>query len=282
MDIKYFFRRILTSEDRAKIKRIKRKISSLSKFYKKKTTIDELEYCLREKIGIKKGDSIMVVSSFANLNATYSPSNVVCLLQEIIGEDGMIMMPFYPKGYMYELYKKSFVFDVNHTKSAMGILTNTFAQSNGVVKSMHPLKSVCVWGKDAEAIVQDHEKSILPFGNNTPYGRLLDRNSKSIGLGVKNLPMFHAVEDRLYEKYHPQYLNGEYNMQIRRTDNSIITCTTKIHNPAFHYNAPIGDYVAAMNLESYIRVPFGYSFLYSVNNSEILETFNKKVDKNEV
>lgn len=282
MDIKYFLKRVFSPEKRVKIKRIKRKISSLSKFYEKKTTIDELEYCLREKIKIKKGDNIMVVSSFANLNAAYSPADVVSLLQIIIGEDGLIMMPFYPNGYMYELYKNSFIFDVKQTKSAVGILTNTFAQTNGVVKSMHPLKAVCVWGKDAEAIVQGHEQSILPFGKNTPYGRLLDRNSKSIGLGVKNLPMFHAVEDRLYEKYHPQYLHDEYSMQIRRIDDSIITCTTKIHDPAFHYKAPIGDYVAAMNLESYIRVPFGYSFLYSVNNSEILEAFNKMVDEKKV
>ena len=49
-----------------------------------------------DDLGIKKGDRIIVSSSFGNLNANFSPQELVETLMDIIGKDGVIMMPYYP------------------------------------------------------------------------------------------------------------------------------------------------------------------------------------------
>ena len=231
-----------------------------------------MENFLLKELGIKKGDRLIVSSSYGNLNATFSPAELVELLKKIVSDEGVIMMPYYPPGNSYEWARKGNVFDMQKTKSSMGILTNVFSQSDGVVKSIHPTKAVCVWGKDAQMIASGHENSTTPFYWDSPYGKLLKLGSKSLGLGLKNIPIFHSFEDILLFGVEDYYESEKYKLKVKTESREIINVMTKIHDEALNARLTLaGDYVKELKCSSYIRKNWGYTFCYIIDNSELLE-----------
>ena len=70
---------------RIRIKQQRRRI--LNKFKGtngKKITLKDVEKILLEDFGLKGGDKIIVASSFGNLNADFTPKQLIELLQSII------------------------------------------------------------------------------------------------------------------------------------------------------------------------------------------------------
>lgn len=270
--IKDYFKKILSYKQRMALKKFKRKMINQSKgIFRRKVTLSMMENFLLKELEIKKGDRLIVTSSFGNLNATFSPLELVELLKNIISEEGVIMMPYYPPGNSYEWARKGNVFDMQNTKSSMGILTNVFSQSNGVVKSIHPTKAVCVWGKDARDIASGHENAKTPFYWDSPYGKLLKLGSKSLGLGIKSIPIFHTIEDVLLLGIEDYYESEKYNLEVKTENMETIDVMTKIHDETLNTRLILpGDYVRNMKCASYIRKKWGYTFCYVINNDELL------------
>jgi hypothetical protein len=85
------------------------------------------------------------------------------------------MMPSFPlKISMAEFLNSGQIFNVKNSPSRNGIITEMFRHRPDVYRSMHPTNSVAAWGQGAKHIIKDHEKSITPFGPDTPYGRLAE------------------------------------------------------------------------------------------------------------
>lgn len=216
-EIKYFFKRkkrqLLTKNS---------KILSLSKF----------EYILKNHLKITKGSTVLIHSSFGSLRAKFSPLDAIKLLKEIITPEGNILMPYYPQKEASVWLSENNVFSLIETKSSMGILTNIFAQSNGVKLSPHPIKSLAVWGKDRNWLIKDHYKSILPFDKNSPYFKLIKLpNSKSIGLGIERNSFFHSCEDTLlYNVIEINYSDDTFIGKVKKENGSILDVETYIHS----------------------------------------------------
>ena len=270
MLIRHLLKAFTTSNQRNKIRKCKRKLKAIL-YPVKKTTLSELKDILVNDLGIKAGDNILVASSFGNLNADYSPRDVITLLQSIVTEDGSIMMPYYPPVNSTEWAEMGCVFDMEITKSGMGILTNVFSKMPGVLKSLHPTKAVCVWGKNAEEIIANHEKSTTPFYWDSPYGKFLKNRSKSLGLGLKNIPIFHTFEDVLSDHYYDYYKNSKYALRVQDRNNILIV-NTYVHNDVILDRCvSAGDYVDSLKCKSYKKVNFGYSFIFVIDNNDLFE-----------
>lgn len=262
--------RYLSSKSKSRLRRMLRKMRQFL-LHRDKTSIEELKQVLVDGLGVGKGDRLIVTSGFASLNSDgYTPQDVIRLLQDLVGEQGTLMFPYYPPLNSTEWAKKNMVFDMNTTKSGMGILTNVFKAMPGVVMSMHPTKAVCVWGKDAEYYVEGHENSTTPFYWDSPYGKFLKAGSKSLGLGVKNIPLMHAVEDILSEE--GTYYAGKYKLKLIDNNRQKHIIETYVHNGDLMNNciAP-GNYVRNLNCKSYVRIGFGDAFCYVVDNLELFE-----------
>ena len=148
MQIKLFIKKIIPPVYRVKIKKLRRHTVNCFKSGSiEKTTLNDMRKLLVEEFCIAGGDNLIVSSSFGNLNADFSPKDLITLLQEIVGEEGNIVMPFYPPGNSYEWAESGQVFDMQTTRSSMGILTQVFSEMPNVYKSMHPTKAVVAWGK---------------------------------------------------------------------------------------------------------------------------------------
>lgn len=129
------------------------------------------------KLGLKKGDRVIVHSSLSSLGQVQGGAKVVIqALQETVGTTGLVMMP-YPLG--------------NAT------ITRVFSKSPGVVRSFHPTHSVSAWGAENSAFTKDHIKSPTACGRNTPYGRLIAANGYILLLGVDQdrNTILHTVEE---------------------------------------------------------------------------------------
>lgn len=270
--IKKALKTIFPSRFRRKVKKFKRHIVN-SIHPSPMLTLEEMKQLLTQELGLCKGDKIIVTSSFANLNASFSPTEIVHLLMDIVTEEGLIIMPYYPPLNSTEWASKNLVFDMRNTKSGMGILTNVFAKMPNVYMSKHPTKAVCAWGSNSEDIVKDHDKSTTPFYWDSPYGKLLKIHSKSLGLGVKNIATMHAVEDILSDPIDYYYQQQKYSLEIINMDGQHEAISTLVHDDNIMNKcyAP-GDYVRSLNCKSYKRINVGYKYAYIIDNDDLLET----------
>lgn len=249
---------LLSPSVRSKLKTIKRRCRNYLNFpHKNKTTIEQLKEQLI-RLGITKGDNIVVTSSFGNLNASFSPTELIIMLQELVTENGLIVMPFYPKLNSYEWAKNQMLFDMENTVSGMGILTNVFSKLPNVYKSIHPTKAVCAWGRKAIELTTGHENSTTPFYWDSPYGKLLKMNSKSVCIGVKNMPMFHAFEDIYSQMYNAYYQSNKVSLRVK-LPNRLIEVNTFVHDPKIIGHTIFStDYIQINCPEAMKCVPFGY------------------------
>ncbi|WP_245208493.1 AAC(3) family N-acetyltransferase [Bacteroides faecium] len=281
VNIKSFLKGVLSPELRSHLKRLKRHLKERMKGDVPQTSLDELKGILVNDLGLQSGDKIIVSSGFGNLNAKYSPQEVIELLQSIVTKNGVIMMAYYPPMNSDEWAKGNHIFDMKNTKSGMGILTNVFSKMPDVYKSIHPTKAVCVWGKNAQIFAGGHENSQTPFYWDSPYGKLLKEECKSLGLGVKNIPAFHALEDVLSKDKAEWYLSDKFLLKVRLENGEEKDVKTYIHNSKLMNSAiSPGDYVASLHCKTYKRVDFGFSFIYVVDNTDLYNEVKIKYEQN--
>jgi len=183
------------------LKQLKKTIKKIKKTKQDRFTLENFKKTLIEVMGIKSGDTIIIHSSFSRLNPEFSPYNAIDCLMDIIGSEGNILMPYYPPMLSFLWLMEDNIFDLKNTKSSMGILTQIFSEYSDVKKSIHPTKSLAVWGKKRDELIAEHHLSTTPFDKKSPYYKLITlANSKTIGIGIEKNSFFHCCED-LMEGY---------------------------------------------------------------------------------
>ncbi len=196
----------------------------------------DLERALRD-CGIAAGDVVFVHSSYdAFQGFSGKPSDVIALLQAAVGGSGTLVMPTLPfNGSAVEYASANPVFDVKRTPSRMGLLTELFRRSPGVVRSIHPTHSVAAWGANAAALTEGHHLTATPCGAGSPYARLLDARGKILLLGtdIDVLTIFHTVEEYLETKipFSP-FTTEVFVLQSRDHSGNIVTTRTRLFEPA--------------------------------------------------
>jgi aminoglycoside 3-N-acetyltransferase len=199
-------------------------------------TPDELLLQLRQ-LGLAHGDVVLVHSSFdAFTGFTGKPSDVIDALQKAIGPDGTLLMPTLPfTGTAVEYVRLSPVFDVARTPSRMGLITELFRRSPGVVRSVHPTHPVALWGKDAGLMASGHHSAGTPCGKGTPFASLLERNGKILLLGadIDSLTFYHMIEEAI----EPRLPASPFTQQLfvltsKQEDGSMVKTQTRLFEPA--------------------------------------------------
>lgn len=180
------------------------------------------------ELGLVPGDVLMVHSAFDRFLGFHGgPVEAIRTLQEVLGPAGTLMMPTIPyRSTAIEYALGEPVFDVRRTVSRMGLITEVFRRSPGVVRSIHPTHSVAASGGRADAIIAGHELAETPCGRLTPYGRLLEYDGKILLAGVSPNTMTFGyfvaeeLEPRLsvpvltQEKYPLRWKDGDGGVQV--------------------------------------------------------------------
>jgi len=182
-----------------------------------KVNNEELLKNITQKLGIGY-DILMIHSSFNDMLPMYT-DNLKLFLNKLIEYCSInnitLAMPAFILGdENYDLakyYSKNF-FDVNKSKSQMGLLTELFRRYPGVKRSIHPTHSVCAFGPLADKLTRDHHLQNTKCGIGTPFGYMSEFNTKILGIGTKYyrvLTQVNSAEDMLKEKFPIQFNYNE-------------------------------------------------------------------------
>ncbi len=160
---------------------------------------------LSNKLHLTKGAVVFVHSSITNLNVRFSPSQLLNILLDAVGEEGTILMPCnHLRERAEESLNSNKVFNVKGTPTTMGLLPELARRHKKAFRSLHPTLSVVAIGKFAKELTQSHHLSIYPFGELSPYYKITEYNGIIIGLGLETgqcLSFVHCSEDILKDKF---------------------------------------------------------------------------------
>ena len=173
---------------------------------------------LRKKfleLGLKQGMNIYVHSSLSSFGYIEDGDNAVITVLKDIIKDGTIMMPTFTHP------KKEFIIN---DPCWTGKIAETFHNLSNVKRSIHPSHSVACYGKYTNYLTKDHEKSKVPFDDNSPFAKFAKLNSYILMLGNENNSMIHYVQNNV--KFPNLFLSGIHEFKF---NNKIIK--TKLHHP---------------------------------------------------
>lgn len=148
-----------------------------------------------KKIGIKSRDKIIVHSSLKSIGwVDGGADTVIDALMEVIGDEGIIMMPTFT--YSYESRPGALPYHRMKTPSLTGYVTDIFWKRKNVQRSMHPTHSVAVWGKNACDYIRGHDATVSPFDRDTPIYRLAASGGYIllVGVGHESNSTIHVAE----------------------------------------------------------------------------------------
>ncbi len=145
---------------------------------------------------------VIVHASISNIGKLDKP--VPALVSDLLASLDLsrqtILVPALPFATtMLEYAASTRTFDVRTAKNAMGVVSQVIGRQQGSMRSLHPTHSAIALGKDAAFYTADHEKDPTPFGENSPYAKLVRRHGQIllIGVSVNSTTTFHVYEDML-------------------------------------------------------------------------------------
>jgi aminoglycoside 3-N-acetyltransferase len=188
------------------------------------------------RLGLAQGDVVLVHSSFDRFEGfTGKPTDLIAVLQRAIGPSGTLLMPTMPfNGSALTWAAEGATFDVRRTPSRMGLLTELFRRSPGVVRSVHPTHPVAAWGARADTLTADHYLATTPCGAGSPFARLLEHDGKVLlaGTGIGVLTLFHTIEEILEpEMPFSPFTAEKFTLASRDGEGRIVTSTMRLFNP---------------------------------------------------
>ncbi|MDM4764888.1 AAC(3) family N-acetyltransferase [Pelomonas sp. SE-A7] len=188
-------------------------------------------------LGVATGDAVLVHSSFDAFEGFQGKANdVITALQARVGPDGLLLMPTMGfTGSAIEWARSGTLFDVKRTPSRMGLVSELFRRTPGVVRSVHPTHPIACWGRDAGLAAQDHHLSRTPCGRGTPFEFLSHQRGKILllGTGLGVLTYYHHLEE-IFEPRWPQspFTQEVFEFKSRTADGQVLETRNRLYEPA--------------------------------------------------
>ncbi len=190
-----------------------------------------------EKLGVKKGDTLLVHSSLSSLGFVEGGADtVIDALLDAVGSEGTVMVPTLTGSPNFSPASPP-VFDVRNTPCWTGKIPETFRARPDAIRSLHPTHSVAAIGARAKFLTDGHENALTPCGQNTPYIKLTQLGGYVLFIGAKlhSCTLLHGVEELAEVPYHLQ----NEPVQAIITDNKGNQLTRKLK---IHFYGPARDY----------------------------------------
>jgi aminoglycoside N3'-acetyltransferase len=216
-------------------RRIKETLASVRRWYLstfRSFDADDLQTCLR-KIGVSPGDVVLVHGSFDAFGGFRgTPTDVIRVLQQVVGEHGALLMPTMPfTGLALDFARSGTILDVRRTASKMGLLSEVFRRSAKVIRSVHPTHPVAIWGENAASLASGHADARTPCGQGSPFHKLLDARGKVLFLGtdIHSFTFLHTLEE-MYESKLPRspFTSEVFRLLTRDADGSLVPTETRL------------------------------------------------------
>ena len=161
-------------------------------------------------LGVSAGDTVLMHSSYRSLGGIEDGAEgFFSAFMELLGPEGPLILP----ALSYEsVTRQQPEFHLAFTPSCVGYLPEFFrTQFPGVIRSMHPTHSCCLFGRRAVELAADHEQDETPVGPHSPFAKLPKVGGKilMLGCGLDHNTSMHGVE----ETAEPPYLFDRANTE---------------------------------------------------------------------
>lgn len=219
------YKKLMRKNEAKKLKEYTESLQKLSE--------EEFRLIIIDKLGIRAGDTVFIHSANTGLNLDFSSFNILNILLDIVGPDGTVLFPAYPKKNSYDFLCSNEIFDLKKSATYTGLLNEMARRHKSSFRSLHPTKSVVAIGANAKGLISGHNKSPYPYDIDSPYYKITKVGAKIIGLGVESnyLSCVHCADDLMKEKfpvkvYHDKLFDANC---IDENGNSVIV-KTYAHN----------------------------------------------------
>lgn len=187
--------------------------------------------------GLSRGDNVFFQSAMSPFGEIEGgPETVLRALDEVLGAEALVAMPAFPfRGSVLEYLRDDPCFSVRSTPSSMGSVSERFRQLPGTVRSLHPTHSVSARGPGAESLVAGHELALTPFGEGTPFARLLERDAYQVWFGtdVHAFTLYHTFECLLGDRFPIDvFLEKPVSVRCEDAAGEPLRVATLVHDPA--------------------------------------------------
>lgn len=206
----------------------------------------ELKGVLVNELGVCEGDNVFIHASVALLNTKLNSEQIFNIIQDVIGDKGSISVPCFPRMSSKQFMNSNKKFDVLKSPSGMGEFSEYVRKRYDSIRSLHPTKSIASVGLDAE-ILNGHEQCEYPFGNSSPYHKMLKLNPKVLGIGV---PMSYLSFVHIAEDMNPSSFPLKVNENIKYTKKCIDSQNNEIEINTFVHDMKV---VVKANPEKYVK-----------------------------
>ena len=141
--------------------------------------------------GVKKSDTLLVCCSLSSAEC-----DLALLLEDLKSflSAGTLVMP---TGHHESTSLPNSIFDIEHTPSGEGELSEMFRTLPGVVRSGHPAGSLAALGANALWLMEGHDKCISEFSAASPWWKMFQSGVKClfIGCGLERADIISAAEE---------------------------------------------------------------------------------------
>ncbi|MCG8576024.1 MAG: AAC(3) family N-acetyltransferase [Flavobacteriales bacterium] len=246
----------------------------------KASILDDLE-----RIGIKKGDSVLVHSSLSRIGyLEEGPKTLVDALLEQVGEEGNVLMPTSPNNvFQLNYIRNTPYFDVKNSPSKTGAITEYFRKLPQAKRSIHPTEPVSAIGPLADYFTKDHFGELTPYTEKSPFFRVSEQKGKILYIGV-SLSMagtnLHTLEDAVDFKY-PVYHDEVFDFEVVDYEGVRHKIKTKVHNPVYSKKRKCDDLIPMFEKEGALqKVQIGEAHTLMVDAARFLDVMIEQYEKN--
>jgi aminoglycoside 3-N-acetyltransferase len=163
---------------------------------------------------INEGDTVLLHSNtkrlfleFKSKKIKFEPSLIINSFLDLIGSNGTLLMPLFNFD-----FTRGIEFNIKHTVSRMGTITEHFRKNYKIIRTAHPIYSFGVIGKNMENFKILENKSA--YSDSSPFALLKKLNGKISILDLddqNSMTFYHHVEEmnNVSWRYHKNF-RGNY------------------------------------------------------------------------
>jgi aminoglycoside 3-N-acetyltransferase len=153
------------------------------------------------RVGLAPGEVVFVHSSLSAFGHVQGGADaVVEALLECVGLDGTVVVPTFTWEMFHHCDADAVVFDLTHTPSNTGRITEVFRRRSKAIRSEHLCHSVAAIGPHSREVMGEGVRS---FGAGSSFDALyrLDARCLLLGVGFNVCSALHAVEETMQVPY---------------------------------------------------------------------------------
>lgn len=131
------------------------------------------------KMDVSTGKTVLVHSSYKSLgNIEGGPQTVIDVLMDLIGKRGTLLFPTFN----FTSWTETHYFDVHHTASEMGVLTEMARHGSQFKRTKHPIYSFVVAGHQQDAFCSVDSENC--YGPDSVFELIYEKNALMLSLGL--------------------------------------------------------------------------------------------------